>query len=224
MAAGSISEKGADWLVAANKMYNSPHDLNKNYRKEIDKSRILGNTRTTDGKEQVWVDKYFTPLIELITSQIIWKCMAQFTEMYGLDRRVGQRSINHTGKCQAHFSRHGRGEDVSGHWNSRKPGDKKWFDPYTEYQPLGSNQFCGVFSMMYLLDKLPEVSADSSFHRYYIYSNAALMFCKEVIDLCIKGPKKVYGKTREQWLILANHAIKNSNAFINVVEIDERTA
>lgn len=209
MASGDFDE--TNWLDAANQIYKSVANIRNQYQKKIKKDQVLIDL------EQEWVDEYFQPLTSLITSEKMWKCMARFTEIYGLDRKVGQKSIPVSDKCQAHFS---GSPGESGHWNARKPGETKWFDPYNEYQIRGTNQFCGVFSMMYLLDRLPPKSGNRTFQRYYIYANAALMFCKDVIDHCIK--KKTDGKTRKQWLYIVDKAIANSNAFVNVVEMNPR--
>jgi len=201
MASGEINEKGRDWLDAANDMYIDEKDLLKNYRRKINKNPALVK------KEQRWVNTYFTPIVEEITSLPIWACAAPETIVFGEDdRKSSNRNIPRSDThSQAHFS--------SCHWTSRKAGeDEKWFDPYTEYQPKGTNQFCGIFSMMYLLDRLPPKSGDRGFMRYYIYTHAALMFCRDIINLCLRGAKKT------RYLKKVECALKNSNAFINTVE------
>ena len=191
-------------------MYKNENDLKKYYRNVVDGSKILGNTRKNgkdvDGIEQKWVNTYFQPLVNFITSKDVWNCIAKFTDVCGED---GRRSSNKhipvsLDRCQAHFS--------ACHWTSRKAGEKKWFDPYDEYQPRGTNQFCGIFSMMYVLDRLPPISGNRTFQRFYGYTQAALEFCKEVINTCMEK------SIQEIFLKRVNIALANYAIFINSVE------
>ena len=63
---------------------------------------------------------------------------------------------------------------VDSHWTASKDG--KVFDPYDKYQRPGTHKFCQTFSMMYLLDALPEPSS------YVIHDAHAMEFIKSVIE------------------------------------------
>lgn len=195
-----INETDNDWVRAANILYKNERDLLKNYRRKIDRSLVLMD------KEQDWADLYFQSLSDLITSSEIWECMVPFAELYGTEgcNKRSQRHIKSSHECQAHYS--------GSHWNSRKGGDTKWFEPCNEYQPRGTNQFCGIFSMMHLLDRLPEKSAVRSFKKYYDYTLSALRFCKEVIRTCLEG------KERKLYMDIVEVALENYPALINIIE------
>ena len=70
------------------------------------------------------------------------------------------------------------------HWISVKANEIDEFDPYDEFQVPSSNQFCQTFSMMYLLDKLPEKITDKQkcFTKFYTYTEKALEFIEEIIN------------------------------------------
>ena len=81
------------------------------------------------------------------------------------------------------------------HWNSQRGNTSYRFDPYDEFQPRGTNQFCQTYSMMHLLNALPTekkmtcnpCSGDSNdFKRFYYYTNCALQFILEIAEHCKK--------------------------------------
>jgi hypothetical protein len=194
-----INVEGDDWLRAANILYKNEKVLRTHYRRKIDQERILID------KEQEWADLYLQELADMITSEDIWKCMVPHAEMYGVGGKRSARRINPSLKCQVHYS--------GSHWRSRKGGNcKAWFDSHNEYQPRGTNQFCGIFAMMYLLDRLPEKSKCRTFERYYYYTLSALQFCKEVIEMCLEGEE------RKTYLDIVKVSLKNYPALINIIE------
>lgn len=186
-----------NWLMAANKLYKNEKDLYRNYRRSINASPILTE------KEQEWCDLYFQELADRLTSDDIWRKMIPGLDLYGVNIRQSQRYIQVSGKDQAHYS--------GSHWTARKGDDKKWFDSHHEYQPQGTNQFCGIFAMMHLLERL-EKSSDRTFRRYYDYTRLALEFCEEVIKKCLKGREK------KLYLDIVKVSLENYPALINILE------
>jgi hypothetical protein len=66
---------------------------------------------------------------------------------------------------------------IDSHWTAQKAGDAHIFDPYDHYQKPGTHKFCQTFSMMYLLDRLPEPK-----WNYAVYDRCAAAFIREVIE------------------------------------------
>lgn len=82
------------------------------------------------------------------------------------------------------------------HWNSKKTGSVLRFDPYDEFQPRGTNQFCQTYSMMHLLDALPGETNQScdpwggdpaDFKKFYYYTEYALHFILRIAEHCKKN-------------------------------------
>lgn len=77
------------------------------------------------------------------------------------------------------------------HWNSQKAGSDIRFDPYNEFQPSGTNQFCQTYSMMHLLDALPGETNQSGdpddFQKFYYYTKCALQFILGIAEHCKKN-------------------------------------
>ena len=67
------------------------------------------------------------------------------------------------------------------HWNSIKVDDDKVFDPYNGYQIPKTYQFCQIYNMMYLTDKLPKMRKNKDFINYYYYTKKALGFAYNVL-------------------------------------------
>lgn len=82
------------------------------------------------------------------------------------------------------------------HWNSQKAGSDIRFDPYDEFQPRGTNQFCQSYSMMHLLDALPGEKNQTchpwrgdpkDFKKFYFYTECALHFILGIAEHCKKN-------------------------------------
>lgn len=112
----------------------------------------------------------------------------------------------------------------SGHWYARKPGDKKAFDPYNEYQVLGTNQFCQTYALMYHANKIPE-KVTGSWTKYYSYTRSALKFINTVIEALPASSPAFRGYTNEgarfskaTMLSKVNLCMDNSNMCVNIIE------
>jgi hypothetical protein len=156
--------------------------------------------------EQKWIDDNFQPLVDFMGYEEIWKCMVPNIELYGLDGKKSARNIPPSKNPQAHFS--------STHWNSRKPGELYWFDPYNEYQVQGTNQFCQTFCMMNLVGALPPISADRSWTKFYIYTQAALQFIEFVVNKCVSNQF-----VKKKYLEILNNCKTSYAICLNAIEV-----
>ena len=147
----------------------------KKFRKNVVISRF-------GGIEQDWVDYYLQPIINFMGSYDNWNIVIPF------DFIVLESSVGSIKSFEDFYVIRFTGA----HWYSKKPGDKRWFDPYTEYQYKGSNQFCQTYALMYILDMLPnKVNKEkyNSFTKYYYYSKKALEFIKNYYIPTLKKSK-----------------------------------
>lgn len=188
------------WKTFANTRFEN--EKQKREYQTIVKHNLLWKTQ-----EQEWVDKYLTPLIDLMGDESIWKCVVgSNVELYGLDRRMSIKSIPISNNPQAHFS--------GAHWRSRKANTEQWFDPYTEFQYLGTNQFCQTFALMNLMNALPDLY-DDPFRKYYEYTRAALFFIQEVLRRCPSSDKKENTKYQK----MVSECLRNNAICFNAIEI-----
>ena len=166
----SGGNKQTNWLTMANIQYKNIKEIKKNYQSLIKKDKKLVDI------EQKWVDKNLKVIIDFMGDIDVWNFMIPGIVVYGFDgSKASTRNKPAVNHPIAVFT--------GSHWNSRKATETAWFEPYTEYQIFGTNQFCQTFAMMYLADKLPTINADNSnFTKYYTYTIEALNFIEKVIN------------------------------------------
>lgn len=168
----------------ANQEFTIP--LYKKFRRIIDNK----DNRHYLAIEELWVDFYLQPVIDFMAGQPVYdksdkmkKYPGQsvWYDIFGVMPYERHEPLPHSNtENAARFQ--GR------HWFSKKAGDYKEFDPYSEYQFLGSNQFCQTYSLMYALNKLPN-KEDNKFQKFYTYSKKALEFMLYYYLPNIKGTK-----------------------------------
>ena len=162
--------KKINWLNIANVQYNNLKELRKNYQK------LIKNDKEFNDIEQKWVDKNLKVIIDFMGDIDVWNYIISGVVVYGFD---GSKAST---RNKPVFN-HPIAVFTGTHWNSRKANEINWFEPYEDYQILGTNQFCQTFAMMYLADKLPAINMDKyNFTKYYTYTNEALKFIEEVIN------------------------------------------
>ena len=192
-----------NWKKYANQEFSTPKDLLE-YQKKVRKNEEWKK------KEQLWIDKYLQPLLTLMGDPyIFWKSIyGKKIELYGIEKNVikkSRRNIQVSTNPQGYFSQNPF--DETGHWYSRKPNEKKWFDSYTIFQIVGTNQFCQTFALMHLANELPEILPQEQFLNYYIYTKHALLFIQKMIsqsNLLNKKDKEMYLKKVKECTIHAN--------------------
>jgi len=196
------------FLEIANKMAKTTKEIGeiqKQYKKKgLQKS------------EQSWVDTNFTPIVDLMGENVIWEFMVPNIELRTENKHATTRKIQKTEHPVAVYS--------AGHWRSRKAGEDKFFDPYDEYQILGTNQFCQTYSLMHLLDKLPEPipSEPNDISKYYHYTKCAIEFIMDVFTKFdfVGETKEEKEYNRNYHVNRAKNCLKNSNTCLNVIEVD----
>lgn len=159
------------WKDDANKVYPGLKTLIKDYKKIL-KLKSNEYLRTY---EQTWFDENLTPIIDFMGDEDVWTTIIPNIHLIGICTRKGRSECSGISIVpRAHFS--------GTHWTSCKALESKWFNPYDHFQVSGTNQFCQTFSMMYLLDKLPNKLSTSSWTRNYTYTQDALRFIQNVIQ------------------------------------------
>lgn len=183
--------------------------------------------------EDRWCNQFFMPIVDFMgaydTHEAVIDCRHKDTGAVCHDvqhhttiPRVVR--VNHTA-AQMAFS--------GAHWNSCRPGETVWFDPYDEYQPPGTNQFCQTFSVMYLnedwfkrlgecwlkqqqvlINKGYPVGHPAAFTKYYYYTREALLFIKDVIEFTV-GDKNM----KTNLTICIKELLRHPNACINIVKL-----
>lgn len=198
------------WISMANKKYHSKKDV-LDYQKVVAKDKILSR------KEQDWVDKYLTPLIDFMGDEDVWNSTIKKVQVLGAQGRASSRRLATTTYPVAVFS--------GAHWTSRKANEKIFFDPYDHYQVEGTNQFCQTFAMMFLADDLPLPLPDG-WERNYEYAKLALEFIKSVITN-LDSQNDAFNKledngdpvpSKRQILECVKECLKHSNICVNVIE------
>jgi hypothetical protein len=185
-----------------NKESDEPYD--KKIKVKKFQTRVKAN-KDIQNIEQLWVDTFLQPVMSFFGEEDVWTKLVPNVEMYGVNKKMGSRKINITGRPQAHFS--------STHWTSRRPDQKNWFNPYDKYQINGTNQFCQTFALMNLCDKLPPDAPRSEYNswtKYYYYTEKALEFMQETVKKHFPKNKKILEKIKE--------CKKHSNRCINCIE------
>lgn len=195
------------WKKVADQEFSSLTDI-LSYQKKVQENEEWKK------KEQMWVDNYLQPLIDLMGESKIWKStVGPDVELYGVDKndpKRSRRNIPMSENPQAYFGR----VDSVGHWYSRKPNHKEWFDPYTTYQFIGTNQFCQTFALMNLIDALPNiVEKTSQLSSYYVYTKQALYFIKHVIEKSLRAQQK------KMYLKKVRECLRHSNICFNAIHI-----
>ena len=154
-----------DWITAANELYSTPREVKK-YRREVNKNL------TAKCIEQAWADNYLMPLINFMGNDWVFNDLISGVNVTGTGGRGTSRNLP-LGKILRFF------------WRSLEKSaaeSTEVFDPYTEYQVPGTNQFCQTFAHMNLTGKLPPIVEDRSWRRYYHYTIVALEYIKAVIQ------------------------------------------
>jgi len=196
------------WKKVADQEFSTITDI-VSYQKNVQENKEWKD------KEQAWVDTYLQPLIDLMGETKIWKSIAgPEVELYGVDEndpKRSRRNIPVSQNPQAYFSR----VESVGHWYSRKPNQKEWFDPYTNYQIIGTNQFCQTFALMHLVDSLPDRIDKKSFasSNYYVYTKEALYFIKHVIEKSLRLQQK------KMYLKKVRECLRHPNICLNAIHI-----
>jgi len=195
------------WKEEANKVYSGIKTLKSEYKK------LIKSTDFYKDVEQEWVDDNLMPIIDFMGDEDVWNAVIPNIKLIGLESRKGRSECSGVSNVpRAHFS--------GSHWTSCKANEKEWFDPYNHYQVPGTNQFCQTFSMLYLVDKLPNKLTDSSssWTRNYTYSSDALRFIEDVIKKLSKDKiiKEVYDMPKLKKKI--NECLKYPNICVNVLE------
>lgn len=202
-----------NWKKCANQEFSTPKELFE-YQKKVKENEEWKQ------KEQKWIDKYLQPLLILMGDpDIFWKSVVKNgkkIELYGIGKNIvkkSRRNIPMSENPQAYFSQNPF--DESGHWYSRKPNEKKWFDSYTVFQILGTNQFCQTFALMYLANELPFILPEKKFSNYYIYTKQALLFIQKIIS----ESKILNKKNKEMYLKKVKECTRHSNICLNAIDI-----
>lgn len=149
---------------------------------EFDKrgfSKYQKATRPTiEQMEQEWADKYLQPIIDFMGYEsIINEIVPSGTIVKIPGVPTKDLATRHPNSNILVFK-----GSTSGHWYSKRPDQKKYFDPYDTYQILGTNQFCQTFAIMNILNKLPTKSDHAGFKKYYDYTLAAIKFIETYVN------------------------------------------
>jgi hypothetical protein len=154
-------------LKSLNKEFDSIDEL-KNEQKKI---RQIKNNKLG---EQSWVNTNLQPIIDFMGEPSMWEHVVPNIDKSLLEVRRGSRSgIPPSEYNRAFFS--------GAHWTGIKANDTTVFDPYDTYQIDGTNQFCQVYTMMYLTDRLPP-ETQNNFKKYYTYTKNAIEFIISVLE------------------------------------------
>ena len=119
------------------------------------------------------------------------------------------------------------------HWNSQKTGSDLRFDPYDEFQPRGTNQFCQTYSMMHLLDALPGETNQScdpwsgdpaDFKKFYYYTECALHFILGIAEHCKKNDLDLEydtpsGPYLDDLISMIKYCLKYYRICINIIKL-----
>jgi hypothetical protein len=193
----------------------TPHEL-REYRKKVT------TTREWEEIEQLWMDAYFSPLQDFMGSRDAdspWKYLPD-TVVQGVASMSSLKKIPSNHNIAVFISRRIRQGDASGHWLSRRKGDKLFFDPYDEYQIKGTNQFCQTFAMMNILDRLPSPHKSPSWFRYYDYTYNAVLFIESMLNNCRPNKNPISTPNLTYLLKCVEECKRHPNICLNAIEID----
>jgi len=158
-------------------------------------------------QEQYWTNHNFTVIADFMGNPVLWEIMVPNVDL----RKT--KDINKVPKTNRPVATY-----TGSHWLSRKAGvDSKNFDPYDEYQILGSNQFCQTYAMMNLIEgSLPEpIAKDNSgiaFISYYVYTEKALKFINDNVPQHVDAVvNKVKDKIDNLIKLIDNGEINDKN-------------
>ena len=118
--------------------------------------------RSTSLGKSICGETELQKVVDFMGDESVWKTMVP-------DVIIQRRSPSR------HVSKYPTAYFVNDHWTCRKANETYVFDPYDHYQEEGTHGFCQTFSMMYLLDQLPEPTGD-----YTSYNKAAIEFIYSV--------------------------------------------
>jgi|688.fasta_scaffold19896_4 hypothetical protein len=167
--------------------------------------------------DQEWADEYLQPLADFMGDPATINSF--FPSLSISDRTTLRTDVNVPSIGFSHEF------GSSGHWYARKPGDKKAFDPYNEYQVLGTNQFCQTYSIMYHANRIPPKISGQPWTKYYSYTLSALQFIKDVIQTLPADSPAFKGKTnqgmrvsKQKMLSKVNMCLSYPNMCVNIIE------
>lgn len=173
--------------------------------------------------EDAWFKKYFDPIPHFMASGDVWS--------FVLNRRVHeQHTISNVNTVQNSLN----GETpiaifignpvTGGHWLSRRPDQRRNFDPYDEYQVHGTNQFCQTYALMNLANALPTPSTNTTKIKYYRYTRVALEFIKTQVSR-IPPSHYIFSDariTKTRLMTCIDTCLNNVNLCFNGIELKPR--
>jgi hypothetical protein len=169
--------------------------------------------------DKLWGER-MNLVIDFMGNYAVWKFLLN-DDIDIYERKPPRKStIVKSDRHQAYFTGH--------HWLSIVKNTRELFDPYSEYQITGTNQFCQTYALMHLMNKLPGQSNQvcspfpyNSFKKYYYYTRCALDFIVDVIKSVKKAELKLYdyGNTKYidnvlKWAFVLR---RNSNVTLNII-------
>jgi hypothetical protein len=206
-----------NYLILANTKYPTIQEVRK-FQKWVNSDPRLVRI------DQEWADTYHQPLADFMGDPLT--IVSYFNgssknrpNVIVRDRTTLRTNVEHS---TVGFSKN---FGASGHWYSRMPGDSKAFDPYTEFQYQGTNQFCQTYSWMYQAHRLPD-KVTGTWTKYYSYTVSALKFIKHVLEsfptnsAVFSGTLEDGNKraTKKQLLKCVNECIKYPNICVNIIQ------
>lgn len=222
------------WLGMANTEYYTLNDLKKLYQNVIKNNKevgdINGDFMTLYDIEDYWNRDNLSTIMEFMGNPNVWSVIIPNIEIRGGEsEKIEYKRAS--SRIEIPITNHPIAIYSGSHWRSRKANSDVWFDPYDEYQPNDTNQFCQTFAMMYLIENaLPDKINDPfCFTKFYGYTKAALYFIRNIIynfdfnyfrEKYKSTPKYNYNKTQEKNIKLAiNECIENPNICFNIIEM-----
>jgi hypothetical protein len=205
------------YLKLANTRYDTIQDV-KRFQKWVDSDPKLVKI------DQDWADTYHQPLADFMGDPLTIMSYFNGSSSGRPNVHVRERTTLRT-QVESPTVGFSKNFGDSGHWYSRRPGDTKAFDPYTEFQYRGTNQFCQTFSLMYQGNKLPE-KVPGTWTKYYAYTVYALKYIKNVIEsfppnsAVFNGTIEGGGKrsSKKELLKCVNECIKYPNICVNIIQ------
>ena len=131
--------------------------------------------------EQDWYDTFMCPVQDLFGCIEFIQCIHCY-----YSQSTGQLEIQQNKKPSRspiavdHDIMCSRGSEDSTHWLSKAKGQIKFFDPYDEFQYMGTNQWCQLNAFMNLCITDRPRSTKPQLEKYYEYNQQVIEFIQTV--------------------------------------------
>lgn len=149
--------------------------ISKKYYKTLNELKKYQNTIRENPYyaqlEQVWVNQYLQPIINMMGSSTTWKLFPEII-VNGLPDTPNTR-ITRSNKNKKFANNDGK------HWTGQYKGEL--FNSFDIYQLQNTSQLCQTYTLMWLTDNLPNYDGNNDIDKYYYYTKMALNFIEKVV-------------------------------------------